>query len=71
MPRQARLDAPGTLHYVIIRESENAHHLVTEFGLTLAEFGGIRRNPAESAAIGRCVHLSAIEDFKKSKGVTH
>jgi hypothetical protein len=42
MPRQARLDAPGTLHYVIIRESENAHHLVTEFGLTLAEFGGIR-----------------------------
>jgi len=37
MPRQARLDAPGTLHHVIVREIEKRR--IEDCGIPLAEAG--------------------------------
>ena len=62
MPRQARLDRPGTLHHVILRgiergaivtdETDRAH-LCTRLGLSMAEVA--RRLGVTTSAISRAV----------------
>jgi hypothetical protein len=52
MPRQARLDAPGTLHHVIVRGIEK-RRIVEDCGILLAEAG--RQLGVFSSAVSKMI----------------
>jgi len=52
MPRQARLDAPGTLHHVIVRGIKK-RRIVEDCGIPLAEAG--RQLGVFSSAVSKMI----------------